>query len=386
VNTSYDVIVVGLGALGSGAAWQLARRGVKVVGIEQFELGHERGASHDTSRILRRSYHTPAYVTLAARAYEDWATLEEDSGAELVTVTGGVDLFPPGAAIPVADYAASMDACGVGYEVLDEAEITRSWPQMRPPAGTTALYQRDTAIVPAAQGTATMQAMARQMGATFIDNSPVVSMRTTPFGVEVRTGKHTFTAAKLIITADAWTNELLAHLGKDLPLTVTQEQVTYFEPSDSAEFGADRFPVWIWMDDPSFYGFPTYGEANVKAAQDCGGPAVSAQTRSFEPNPKRVAILEEFVREMFPRLGAAVRSKTCLYTLTPDRDFVIDSIPGHPAVLVGLGAGHGFKFAPTFGRILADLAVDGRATDDISDFSITRSALTDPDYTPSWLV
>ncbi len=122
--TSYDVAVVGLGGLGSATAWQLARRGVSVVGLEKFELGHLRGASHDTSRILRRSYHTPAYVRLAGEAYDDWADLERVSGERLVTVTGGVDLFPPGAAIPADDYAASMVAGGVPFEQLDAASAS----------------------------------------------------------------------------------------------------------------------------------------------------------------------------------------------------------------------------------------------------------------------
>ncbi len=151
-----DVVVVGLGGLGSATAWQLARRGVSVVGLERFELGHLRGASHDTSRILRRSYHTPAYVRLAGEAYDDWADLERLSGERLVTVTGGVDLFPPGAAIPADDYAASMVAGGVPFEQLDAAGVGRRWPALRVPEGTVALQQDDTAIVPAGRSTATM--------------------------------------------------------------------------------------------------------------------------------------------------------------------------------------------------------------------------------------
>src|SRR3954469_11768167 len=126
--TSYDVAVVGLGGLGSATAWQLARRGVAVVGLEKFELGPLRGASHDTSRILRRSYHTPAYVRLAGEAYDDWADLERVSGERLVTVTGGVDLFPPGAAIPADDYTSSMTAEHVPFTTFDSGELTARWP------------------------------------------------------------------------------------------------------------------------------------------------------------------------------------------------------------------------------------------------------------------
>jgi monomeric sarcosine oxidase len=386
----FDVIVVGLGALGSGTCWQLARRGVRVLGVEQFELGHERGASHDTSRILRRSYHTARYVTLAGEAYDDWAALSADAADELVTVVGGLDLFPPDAAIPIGGYTSSMTAAGVPYSVLGAAEVASRWPRVRLPTGTVALYQADTAIVPAARGTAAMQRAARTHGAVLRDRTPVVGIRPNAGrrgGVEVATADgHRHRADRVVVTADGWTNELLAGLGTTLPLTVTQEQVTRFAADDPRAFAADRFPVWIWMDDPSFYGFPADGEALVKAAQDCGGPPVTVWDRSFDPDPARVDLLASFVRTTFPGLRRAVRSKTCLYTLTPDRDFVLDALPSHPDIFIGLGAGHGFKFAPSFGRILADLATTGTTSSDIGAFAIDRPALTEPAREPSWLV
>jgi monomeric sarcosine oxidase len=386
----FDVMVVGLGALGSGTCWQLARRGARVLGVEQFDLGHERGASHDTSRILRRSYHTAAYVTLAGEAYRDWAVLSADAADKLVTVVGGLDLFPPDAAIPMGDYAASMTAADVPYAVLEAAEVARRWPPIRLPTGTVALYQADTAIVPADRGTVAMQRAARAHGAILRDRTRVVSIRPNAGsrgGVEVTTADgRRHRADRVVVTADGWTNELLVGLGTTLPLTVTQEQVTRFAPDDPREFAADRFPVWIWMDDPCFYGFPADGEALVKAAQDCGGPPVTVGNRSFEADPARVDLLASFVRATISGLGRAVRTKTCLYTLTPDRDFVLDALPTYPDVLVGLGAGHGFKFAPTFGRILADLALTGTTSSDISAFAIDRPALTEPAREPSWLV
>ena len=156
----YEYAVVGLGALGSATAWQLARRGESVVGLERFELGHERGASHDSSRILRHSYHTPDYVRLTFEAYDDWAALESDAGETFVTVTGGLDLFPPDCAIPPDDYTSSMTACDVAYSTLDTAAVHERWPQFSLPDGTLAIYQERTAMVPAARGTAAMQRQA----------------------------------------------------------------------------------------------------------------------------------------------------------------------------------------------------------------------------------
>jgi sarcosine oxidase len=390
MSERFDVIVVGLGALGSGTCWQLARRGARVLGVEQFELGHERGASHDTSRILRRSYHTGGYVRLAGEAYHDWAVLSADAADNLVTVVGGLDLFPPDAAIPIGDYMASMTAHGVPYAVVDAAGVARRWPPIRLPAGTVALYQADTAIVPAARGTGAMQRAAQTHGAVLRDRTRVVSIRpnvSSCGGVEVATADgRRHRADRVVVTADGWTNDLLAGLGTTLPLTVTQEQVTRFAPDDPRDFAADRFPVWIWMDDPCFYGFPAYGEALVKAAQDCGGPPVTVWDRSFDPDPARTDLLASFVRATFAGLGRAVRTKTCLYTLTPDRDFVLDALPDYPDVLIGLGAGHGFKFAPTFGRILADLAMTGTTSSDIGAFAIDRPALTEPAREPTWLM
>ncbi len=385
----YDYAVVGLGGLGSATAWQLARRGERVVGLERFEFGHERGASHDSSRIIRHSYHTADYVRLTLEAYDDWAVLEHDAGEQLITVTGGVDLFPPGAAIPVVDYTASMDEVGIPYDLLDTAETTVRWPQLVVPDGTVTVHQARTGIAPAARGVAAMQRRAAAHGAVLVDRSPVEVVRDRGAGgIEVEAGGTTYRVRRLVVTADAWTNDVLGHLGTILPLTVTQEQVTYFSPTDPSAFERGRFPVWIWMDDPSFYGFPAYGEPTVKAAQDCGGPPVTGDDRSFDPDPARERLLADFMARTFPRSGPVQRSKTCLYTLTPDRDFVLGPVPGHENVVVGLGAAHGFKFAPTFGRLLADLAVTGTAGTpvDLTPFRLDRPALTDPAYAPTWLV
>ena len=166
-----DLAIVGLGSMGSATAWAATRQGLSVIGFEQFELGHERGASHDTSRILRHSYHTPHYVGLTFHAYDAWERLEADSGVHLVTRTGGVDLFPPGAAIDMSTYTSSLDAHGIPYELIDD--VHARWPIFTPPAGTIGLYQERSSIVPAALGTATMQRLARERGAQLHDRTRV---------------------------------------------------------------------------------------------------------------------------------------------------------------------------------------------------------------------
>lgn len=209
-----------------------------------------------------------------------------------------------------------------------------------------------------------------------------------PAGVEVTTPHGTVRARGVVVTADAWTNDVLRHLDVHVPLETTWEQVTYFAPAHPERFASDVLPLWIWMDDPSFYGFPTYGEPTVKAAQDCGGPVVDPEGRTgTDPvDAEMLDRLSRFMGEVLPGSGAPVRSLRCLYTLTPDRDFVLAPVPGHEQVVVGLGAAHAFKFAPTFGRLLADVVSTGSSATDLSAFRMDRPGLTDPDYAAHWLV
>ena len=373
----FDVAVLGLGGIGSGAAYWLARRGVRVLGLEQFELGHLRGESHDHSRIIRLSYHTPQYVELAKRAYTAWATLEAETGERLVYPTGGLDLGPRDGAIPLEAYAGSLRACDVPFELLDAAEIRARWPVFAIEDDVHGIYQAQGGIVAAARGTAAHQRAARALGAVLLDNIRLSGVRSVGDEIElVLAGGETYRAHKLVIAAGPWTTAALRAFDVSLPLEVTKEQVTYYAPADPAPFAPERFPVWIWMDDPSFYGFPIFGEAGVKIAQDAGGKTVDPDTRGFEPDPEISARMQAFLERRLPAaLGREIVTKTCLYTLTPDRDFVIDTLPEHPNVSIAIGAGHAFKFASVIGRILSELALDGATPSDVAGFEIDRAIL-----------
>ncbi len=284
MRRDWDAIVVGLGGIGSAAAYWLSRAlGEGVLGLERFELDHVNGASADHSRIIRLSYHRPDYVRLAKRAYETWAEVERDAGERIVTVTGGLDLWPADPAIPMVDYTDSLTAEGVPFELLDGAEVRQRWPQWRVGDELRAMWQREGGLADPFRGNAAHRRLARANGATLRDRSPVTSVRDAGGGdLEVVTPDATYRTGRVVLAADAWTNELLASFERRLPLTVTKEQVTYFACPDPAAFAPDRFPVWIWMDEPCFYGFPTYGEAGPKAAQDCGGRPVEPADRTFE--------------------------------------------------------------------------------------------------------
>ncbi len=378
MRRDFQSVGVGLGGLGSGAVYWLARRaGADVLGLEQFTLGHDRGGSHDHSRIIRLSYHTPGYVTLAKAAYQAWAAVAAEAGEQLVLKTGGLDFFPEGGLIPMADYTTSLTAAGVPHEVLDAREAMRRWPQWRLPDHVQVLYQAESGIAAANRGTAAHRRLAQAHGATLIDNAPITRLRPlADGGFEITAGGRTYTGQKLILTAGAWTNPLLADLGARLPLTITQEQITYFASPHLAAFAPERFPVWIWMDEPCFYGFPVYGEPAVKGAQDVGGREVTVETRTFEPDPENARRLAAFFEKHLPEAhGPAHLMKTCLYTLTPDRDFVIDRVPGHPGACLGLGAAHDFKFSSLIGQILSELAVDGQTAHDLTAFRFDRPIL-----------
>jgi sarcosine oxidase len=377
MKTDFKAIVVGLGGIGAAAAYWLARRlGGEVLGLEQFEIGHARGASQDHSRIIRLSYHTPAYVRLAQEAYAAWAALEAESGESLIIKTGGLDLALRNSALPLTPYIDSLRACGVPFELLDAAEIMRRWPSFRLPDEVQGLYQAAGGIAPAARCNAAHLRLARRHGAVLRDHVPVTSIRPRGDEMEVVTGEKVYRCQRLVVAADAWCNALLGHLGLKLALTVTQEQVTYFATPRLGDFQPDRFPVWIWLDEPCFYGFPVYGEAGTKAAQDVGGHEVTAETRTFTPNAEALERVRAFLAKYLPSaLGPIIATRTCLYTLTPDRDFVLGSLPGYSNAFMALGAGHGFKFASLFGKILSELALDGQTKSNIRAFRSDRPVL-----------
>ncbi|MDH3299102.1 MAG: N-methyl-L-tryptophan oxidase [Acidimicrobiia bacterium] len=397
----YDVAVIGLGGLGSATANTLARRGMSVIAFEQFELGHVRGASHGDSRIIRRSYHTAQYVRLTAEAYRCWREVEAEAGRAVITTTGGLDLFPPGAAIDPADYRSALAEVGVEHEWLDGDEIRRRWPAFAcgilVDGEMLAIHSPDTGIVPPARATGLLQELAVANGARLRPRTPVASLH--PGGGEVvvvTTGGRRVRCGAVVVCADAWTNRLLAPLGHRVPLTVTREQVSHFPIGHREDLAIGRFPVWIWMDDPSYYGFPVYGVAEptgapgstpqIKASEDCGGPVVDPDTRRFDPGPGMEQRLTGFLRQLLGSGLGPPRSSTCLYTLTTDRDFVADRLDEHPNVVVGLGAAHGFKFAAWFGEVLADLAVGGEPGVELAPFALGRRGLDGAADRSSWLV
>jgi sarcosine oxidase len=252
----------------------------------------------------------------------------------------------------------------------------RRWPAFRLTEDIHGLYQEQSGIAMAARANAAHQRLARAHGATLRDRVELGAINSSDGEFELGLDGKLVRCRSLVITTGAWSNRILAAFGLHFPLTVTQEQVTYFASPEPDQFRPDRFPIWIWMDDPCFYGFPVFGENGPKAGQDAGGREVTAESRSFDPDEAALQRVIDFLSRYIPgALGPIIYTKTCLYTLTPDRDFVLDRVPQHPNALIAIGGGHGFKFASVIGKILAELAVDGRTGHDLSAFRADREIL-----------
>jgi monomeric sarcosine oxidase len=381
--------VIGAGAIGSGAAYWLSRiAGEDVVCLEQYALGHGLGASEDHSRIIRLGYHAERYTALTRDAYDAWRVVEEESGVPLVHTTGMVNIARPGTegGAIVDAYTEAMDAQDIGYERLAATELMRRWPQFRIPADHEGLFQPDGGILDVRRAVAVQLALAEARGATVVPHATVRGIRSTEAGVELTTTAGTYRAAQAVICAGAWTAGLLRGLGVDWPIRLTREQVTYFATLRLARFAPARFPIWIWHGDEEYYGFPVYGEVATKAAREnLGGPAVDLATWDRKTDASEVRSLAGFLDRVLPGYaGRELATRSCLYDLPPDRDFVLDLVPGHPRLAVAIGAGHAAKFASLFGRVLSELTVAGESRFPITAFRADRPALTDPDYAPAY--
>jgi sarcosine oxidase len=385
----YRVIVVGCGAIGAATAYWLSRRlgAGAVLALEQYELGHGRGASEDHSRVIRNAYTRADYTALTPAAYQSWNVAERETGLRLVYRTGGLIIAAPGrtGADCVQQTAAAMDAAGLPYELLGGTEVRERWPQWRLDDRHTAVFDPETGILDIRRATAAHIALARARGAVFRPNAPVSAIAESAHGVTVTAAGESHTSDRVVLAGGAWNPVLVDMLGGYLPITLTQEQVTYFATPHVREFTPERFTVFglIAEDDLLYYGIPVYGEVAVKAALDCAGPVVTPQTKTDDPDPGRVAQVRAFLERYLPdAVGPELYSRVCCYDFPPDRDFIVDYVPGSQRVLICAGAGHAGKFAALLGRILTELAVDGTSRFPVGAFRADRPAITGAGQVP----
>jgi sarcosine oxidase len=379
----YRVIVIGCGAIGAATAYWLSRRlgGDAVLALEQYELGHSRGASEDHSRVIRHSYTRPDYTALTPAAYQSWNVVEQETGLRLVLRTGALITAVRGSAGMeyVDGTAAAMAASGLPFELLSGTQVSERWPQWRLGDQHAALFDPEAGILDIRRGTAAHLALARARGATIRPHAPVSAITESPRGVTVTAAGEGYTADRVVLAGGAWNPVLLQLLGTSLPITLTQEQVTYFATPNVREFTPGRFTVFGMIADDGlvYYGIPVYGEVAVKAGLDGAGPVVTPQTRTDAADPQRVAQVRAFLERYLPgAVGPELYTRVCCYDFPPDRDFIADYVPGSARVLVCVGAGHAGKFAGLLGRVLTELAIDGASQFPVSAFRAGRPAIT----------
>jgi sarcosine oxidase len=385
-DSSYDVIVVGLGGMGSAAACHLARRGQRVLGLERFTPAHDRGSSHGGSRVIRQAYfEDPGYVPLVLRAYELWAELEREAGHELLTITGGLVLGPPNG-VTVTGARQSAEQWGLPHEVLDAAAVRRRFPALAPDNDTVAVYEPMAGVLrPEAAVTAHLR-VAQASGAELRFLEPVTAWQAgdSGDGVSVVTHRATYRAARLVICPGAWAPALLEDMG--IPFVVERLLQTWFQPDGGIEpFLARHHPVWLWepadsIDSAGYAGF-AYGvpaldgpDGGVKLCVIFPGGSCSADTiERTVTRAEQEAVASHLSGLLASGPGRLLRAGTCMITNTPDHHFVVAAHPRHPQVIVAGGcSGHGFKFVPVIGEILADLVIDGKTPHPIALFDPSR--------------
>ena len=373
----YDVILVGLGGMGSATAHELARRGKRVLGLERHAAGHKLGSSHGGSRLIRQAYfEDPAYVPLVLRAYELWEKLEAETGRDLMTLCGGLMLGRRGSKVLEGSLRSAREH-GLPCEVLEAEEVGERFPALRPDPGTIALYEARAGFVdPAAAMNAQLE-RAADLGAELRFEEPVVSWEASGDGVQVETPTGVYEAERLVIAPGAWAPALLAEM--DLPLEAERRVICWFEPGDDPGlFRPGNFPVFIWEpeDGNTFTCFPLAAdERGVKTVFfRAGGLPCDPDALDREVREEEIDFIRRYTRRRVPGLsGRCLATDVCMYTNTPDEHFVIGLHPDHPQVtLASPCSGHGYKFATVIAEILADLATDGVTQHPIGMFSPQR--------------
>jgi sarcosine oxidase len=378
-ESNIDVIIVGAGVMGCAATYQLAKDGARVVLLDQFAVGHDRGSSHGPSRIIRLAYDGLDYVALARSSYALWRELEAESGERLLTQVGGLDIGPPDA-LALDGIRATYLAAGVPFDQLDRDAIVRRFPQFNLPEGTVGLYQADYSLLAAGRCVATLANQARRHGAIIHERELAHQIRATAAGVQVHTDRGVYSAGRLILSAGSWMRPLLHQLDLDLPLTVLKEQLAFFRARDPRAYMPGRLPLVIHrFPKTTSLGsiFPIFDHAGVKVMIDRVGPQVAPDDPDRAIDAPLLERLHAYATELLPGLtGEIIEAVSCRYTMTPDEHFILDRHPAYPHVVIASPcSGHGFKFGAVIGRILADLALHGATIHDITRFRLDRPAL-----------
>jgi sarcosine oxidase len=371
---SYDVIVLGLGGMGSATLFHLARRGLRVLGLERFDLIHEYGSSHGLTRIIRLAYwEHPTYVTLLHRSYQLWRELESSAGERLLHITWSVDAGPPGSSI-FEGALRSSELHGLPHEVMDGDELHRRFPGYRLPRQMQCLYQPDGGFLLPERCNVAHVAGALALGAEVRCREPVLEWGVQRAGTWVRTSKGRWDAGRLVICAGPWAAKLVPELER---LAVPERQVlAWLQPGRPEYFQPGAFPVFnLEVEEGRYYGLPSFLIPGFKFGKyHHRAETVDADAVNREPEPEDERLLRAFAGRYFPDgAGPTIMLKACLFTNSPDRHFILDFHPAYPEVAIAAGfSGHGYKFCSVVGEVMADLAQRGETRHPIDLFRLKR--------------
>jgi sarcosine oxidase len=373
----YETIVVGLGAMGSSAAYRLAKSGLRVLGLDRYHPPHNFGSSHGLTRIIREAYfEDPIYVPLVQRAYELWADLEKRSGRQLLLKTGGLMIGPPEGAL-VSGASRSAEQHSLAHEILNSTNLEQKFPVFKVEDDPMAVWEPRAGILFPEQAIQTHLDLAAKLGALLQSNNPVRKWEPLGKSVRVFTDANSYTADHLVLSPGAWMTSLLP--AQNLPLTVERQVLYWFKPVSHVEFFApDRFPIFIrqYARDRFFYGFPDLGDG-LKVAFHHQGGRIDPDSASQEVDPHEIAEIRNVLSEYLPDAnGALLSTAVCKYTNTPDEHFILDYHPEFPQIVVASPcSGHGFKFSPVIGEIIAEMVHGKRPQFDLDLFKLSRFSL-----------
>jgi sarcosine oxidase len=373
--TTADVAVIGLGAMGSAALYHLSRRRARVVGIEQFTPGHDRGSSHGQSRIIRLGYFEhPSYVPLVRAAVPLWRALERESGEPLLHVTGILEAGRPGGELVRGTLRASREH-GLAHEVLDVMAAMRRFPQFTLAADMVGVFQPDGGFLAPESAIAAHVGLAASCGADVRVNETVRAIEPRQGGVHIVTDRGVIEAGQVVVAAGPWLKTLLPAL--PAPVRATRQVFAWFEPANLGAFAPGASPVFMIEDATGiYYGFPPHGGRVKFAKHHHQDETIDPTGPVRPPSEADVAPLRGALARYLPAAnGPLIEARTCLYTITPDSDFILDRSPDCAQIIVvSPCSGHGFKFSPVIGEIVAALALDGATAHDISRFRLDRFA------------
>ncbi|HEX4795016.1 MAG TPA: N-methyl-L-tryptophan oxidase [Humisphaera sp.] len=360
--STFDVIVVGVGAMGASTCHHLAKRGVRVLGLEQFDIPHALGSSTGFSRMIRMAYYEhPDYVPLLRRAYELWHELEAESGQKLLHLTSGLYIGRPDEEL-IRGSRQAAEQHQLPHELLDRRELTARFPQFTVPDDHVAMIEPNAGFLLPEKVIATYADRALRLGAELHGREPVLDWSSSPAGVTLRTTRATYEAAHVIFCGGAWSDRLLRDLY--LNLTVTRQVMGWVWPKQPQLFEMGTLPVWAigYPDGSLHYGFPIIPDCpGLKIALHAPGPPTDPDRVARDPQPGDEATFRPALQKFLPSAdGPLLAIRTCLYTNSPDHHFILDRHPQHANVTLVCGfSGHGFKFTSIIGQIMADLALEG---------------------------